>query len=185
MSPDEIIQEALEIFQALGPAVFQDLNTDQLTFLADQASKELSKRRVLPVLLEENEVQQIQLELIRRASFNFMDGYAIADDLEKNTHLWRAALISCSYLLQPDDSIRAQIIAFAPLLPLRDLERNVWNVDTLYILPKEDMEEDLEQLVSTWNADEIDWLPTDTISRLMGGQTHPLPVSGILRVWWD
>ena len=67
-------------------------------------------------------IQDIQFDLIRRASFNELDGVAVVKSLKANEGLWRAVIIDRNP-------------KYWPLLKLRDLQDNQWNVDTLFILP--------------------------------------------------
>ncbi len=116
-------------------------------------------------------IQDLQLELMRRASFNSFDGDHVADSLLDNRDLWRGAIFDrAAYFTlgayndgrkcDPIDNIR-----------LRDIGDGYWNADTLYLTPAED-EGALEALARTWHADEIDWQDFPNAGRA-------------LRVWWD
>src|SRR5437879_3829495 len=65
-------------------------------------------------------VQEIQLELIRRSSFNEFDGERVLASLMRHRSLWLAVLMDRP---GPTD-----------LIKLRDLPDNHWNVDTLFVL---------------------------------------------------
>ena len=65
--------------------------------------------------------QDLQLEIIRRTSFNELDGEKIHAELLAHRDLWKSALI---------DRLNS-------LTKLRDLHLDIWNADTLFILPAE------------------------------------------------
>lgn len=102
-------------------------------------------------------MQDLQLEIIRRTSFNGFDGELIHAGLLKYWDLWRAVILS----EQGDGLIR-----------LRDLWDNHWNANTLFI--NANSVEDAEKLAVLgsfeWNADEA----------VVGMDTK---VS--VRLWWD
>ena len=62
-----------------------------------------------------NEVQKLQFELMKIATFNSFDGKEVVKDLEDNQDLWTGAIMKRN-----------------DLIPLRDIHDNYWNVDTLY-----------------------------------------------------
>ena len=95
--------------------------------------------------------QELQLELIRRASFNDFDGDRVADDLLLHRELWSGALI---------DGLG--------LVKLRDLDQDVWNVDTLYVLSSGRDDESLEALARTWKPDALGWQEGDEAGSALG-----------------
>jgi hypothetical protein len=109
--------------------------------------------------------QELQLALMRHASFNELDGNRVVRDLERRPELWAAALMS------RDD-----------LVSLRDLPDGEWNVDTLYVLSSGEDDAALEQLARAWNADEVSWLGEEDAARLLGESP---PEHRVLVVWWD
>ncbi len=111
-------------------------------------------------------IQEIQLDLIERASFNQFDGAQVKQDLLANRHLWKGVIMGRfdNYLL----------------IPLRDIADNYWNVDTLMILPKPGKEDELQELAAAWCADDVELMEGESISRMYGGIE-----SKVLRVWWD
>lgn len=102
-------------------------------------------------------MQDLQLEIIRRTSFNGFKGELIHVGLLKYWDLWRTVILS----EQGDGLIR-----------LRDLWDNHWNADTLFINANsiEDAEKLAEIGQEEWNADEA----------IMGRSTK---VS--VWLWWD
>lgn len=111
-------------------------------------------------------IQEIQLDLIERASFNQFDGAQVKQDLIESKDLWKGVIIG-----RFDDSL---------LLPLRDIAHDIWNVDTLMILPQAGKENELQKLVAGWGADDIELMEGKEISRMYGGMENQ-----VLRVWWD
>lgn len=102
-------------------------------------------------------MQDLQLEIIRRTSFNGLKGELVHAGLLKYRDLWRAIILS----EQGDGLIR-----------LRDLWDNHWNADTLFI--NANSVEDANRLAEIgreeWNADEV----------MVGRETK---VS--VWLWWD
>jgi hypothetical protein len=88
-------------------------------------------------------IQEIHLELIRRATFNHLNGPKVVEDLEKHRDLWQAALID-----RPSGVD----------IKLRDLPENHWNVDTLFILSSGKDDDKLELLAKSWRPDEVNWI---------------------------
>jgi hypothetical protein len=111
-------------------------------------------------------VQDIQLDLLELASFNEFDGARVKQDLLANKGLWKGAMMGRFENFQ--------------LIPLRDINRNVWNVDTLMILPHQGKETELMELASKWYADELHLLKGADINLMYGGGEDK-----VLRVWWD
>jgi hypothetical protein len=111
-------------------------------------------------------IQDIQLDLIELASFNLFDGEQVKQDLIENRELWKGAIMG-------------RFESF-PLIPLRDIESDTWNVDTLMILPREGREQELLELAATWRPDELDLSEGDDVKMLLGGAEDK-----VVRAWWD
>ena len=111
-------------------------------------------------------IQDIQLDLIELASFNQFDGEQVKQDLIENRDLWKGAIIGR--------------FENSELLPLRDIALNIWNVDTLMILPQEGKEQELLALAANWRPDELDLREGEDVMMLYGGGE-----SKVVRVWWD
>ncbi len=133
--------------------------------------------------LAEASIQDIQLELIRRASFNEFAGPKVVASLVRHRDKWKAVWMTrigvpCE---QHPDWYPAM-----SLIPLRDLAHNHWNVDTLVILTP-DIERARELAAI---AEEEDWRADDVhveeheeeISSALG--CYPAQ-SWILSLWWD
>jgi hypothetical protein len=107
-------------------------------------------------------VQDIQLDLLETVSYNECDGARIKQDLLDNRNLWEGAIMG-------------SFEAFR-YVALWDIANNVWNADTLMILPQPGKEGQLVALASKWGADEVDLLE----GFMYGGGDKK-----ILRLWWD
>jgi len=113
-----------------------------------------------------NATQELVLKLIERASFNNFNGTKVAEDLRRYSHLWNSVFM----------------ISETPLLALRDMPQNIYNADTLYIIPSGEDDEKLVQLAETWRPDSIDWLEGQEAGRLLGYYGRSVR---ILVLWWD
>ncbi|MEI8288604.1 MAG: hypothetical protein WCH99_03975 [Verrucomicrobiota bacterium] len=111
-------------------------------------------------------IQDIQLDLIERASFNQFDGQQVKQDLNENKHLWKGVIMG-------------RFDSFT-LIPLRDIAQNIWNVDTLMILPQPGKENELQELAVGWCADDIELIEGGKIKLMYGGIENK-----VVRVWWD
>src|SRR5688500_4589356 len=83
------------------------------------------------VLLKDASVQQIQLELMRRSTFNTFDGPKVVASLERHRYLWLAAYMDSFGVYSKE---HPHWIASFSLIKLRDLPEGVWHVDTLCLL---------------------------------------------------
>ena len=129
---------------------------------------------------EINEVQELQFRLMRKASFNLFDGDKVVDSLIEHKDLWKGVVMTRAGYNAPGAADYSEAI---DLICLRDIESNMWNVDTVYILPEPGKEKELYKLAKTWDADEVHWLPNTLSQRFLGiGGYKNLK---ILRVWWD
>ena len=117
--------------------------------------------------LTEATVQEIQLELIRRHQHNYFEGEEVAADLMAHQEWWEAVLMDTS----------------AGLVKLRDLKKNLWNVDTLYILTtNEHGARRLARLAERWLADTVTvYDEEETNSELGGG----IEQQRLVTMWWD
>ena len=115
--------------------------------------------------------QDLQLEIIRRTSFNELDGEKVHAELLAHRDLWKSALI---------DRLNS-------LTKLRDLHLDIWNADTLFILPVEGKEDELFKLAKKWHADEINWIGREEACDLLQYWNDDSTSNSkvILRVWWD
>lgn len=126
--------------------------------------------------------QQLQLELMKVASFNKFNGEKVVQDLLENRDLWKGALMDRAGFNRTGEKYEAVI----DLVKLRDLP-DYWNVDTLFITPRVGKEEELEKLANTWGADEVSYIGGEKAAGKLGTwspETRSNPKQ-ILRVWWD
>lgn len=89
-------------------------------------------------------LQMMQLDLLRSVHLEGFDPDRIIADLTTHKDLWEAVL------MVPDPTWY--------LLSLRDLPKNRWSVDCLYILTAETHHGALTELVSRWHPRELLWL---------------------------
>jgi hypothetical protein len=122
--------------------------------------------------IEINEVQEIQMRLMEIATFNNFNGKKVVELLRSNKKLWDGFVFT-----RLDD-----------LIFLRDIRCGDWNVDTLYILVKSGMEEEIERLADlNFDADEISWIGGEDACKLLGEYNSSIRGNNnvILRCWWD
>jgi hypothetical protein len=118
-------------------------------------------------------IQDLQFELMERASFNEFDGARVVRDLREHSDLWTGAIMGRFH--------------YSELIPLRDIAEDYWNVDELMILPDKDREDELEQLAKSWRADEIEWIGGEEACKELGSYSQQARENEkqILRIWWD
>lgn len=134
------------------------------------------------LLLREATVQEIQLELLRRTTFNALDGERVLASLEKHRQLWLAALLD-----RPGrpNYAKPKHLLTSGLIKLRDLDDNIWNADMLYILTRTRkaakelarIADEEEWCGEVWTCDDQDELD-DALGS--GRQEY-----GLVTVWWD
>lgn len=84
-----------------------------------------------PLTLRDATVQDIQLELIRRTKFNTFDGEQVCELLARYRGHWRAVLLDRPGV--PNYKVPSHLLT-SGLIKLRDLDDNIWNADTLFVL---------------------------------------------------
>jgi hypothetical protein len=132
--------------------------------------------------LRDATVQDIQLELLRRTRFNDLDGERVAASLLLHRDLWRAALLDRPGV---PDYTEPGLLLTAGLIKLRDLHRNLWNADTLFVLtPTREQACRLARI-----AEEEDWggmvrvyEDQKEIDQALGTGRQEC---GLVSVWWD
>jgi len=135
-----------------------------------------------PLSLRDATVQDIQLEVLRRTRFNALDGERTVASLLKHRDLWLAALLDRPGV---PDYAEPRLLLMSGLIKLRDLDDNIWNADTLFILTR--TREQARHLARI--ADEEDWAgeirvvdDQKEIDRALGTGRQEY---GLLSVWWD
>jgi hypothetical protein len=112
-------------------------------------------------------IQAIQLDLMRRSSYNNFDGKQVASDLLGHRRLWCAAILDR--------------LGNDALIKLRDIDENYWNADTVYLLSSGADNRNLTRLARTWHADAVYWVNPTDVSQMLGTSES----FRILEIWWD
>lgn len=105
-------------------------------------------------------MQDLQLEIIRRTSFNGFNGDKIHTDLLKYRHLWKSVLLS-----EQDDG----------MCRLRDLCDDYWNADTLFIRVGS-----MDDAIELKDIGQREWYTDDIV---IEGNTVKIKFFNYL--WWD
>ena len=131
-----------------------------------------------------NAIQKIQLDRVRAASFNNLDGELVANDLEASQELWKGFVFGR--------------FKYYELIELRDISEAILNADTLMILTTIEKWPELQKLINSWNADEVGWIgmvdreicylhtypcTKEELFQNYGGGLEEGEI--IVRVWWD
>ena len=130
--------------------------------------KNVKKTMPRKTVKKTSKAQRFQLNLIALTNFNSCDGVKIAKLLKENREMWRSA--------------------FMPLksYSLRDMEKNEWHADTLYIYAEDSFQHALEKLArEQFDADEISWVGGAEAIIMLGTPTVREKNHVILSVWWD
>ncbi len=132
--------------------------------------------------LRDATVQEIQIELIRRTKFNTFDGETVCELLRLHRKLWRAALFDRPGLPNYAEPTR---LLMSGLIKLRDLEDDIWNIDTLFVLTQTiDAARELATAFEESNTGAMPSVHDDQreIDMALGTGRQEF---GILTVWWD
>lgn len=127
-------------------------------------------------------VQEIQLELIRRSKFNSFDGKAVCDLLRTHQALWRGVIFDRPGLPNYAEPTR---LLMSGLIKLRDIEDDIWNVDTLFVLTH--TIDGARELATAFEESGTGAMPSvhddrREIDMALGtGRVE----FGLLTVWWD
>jgi hypothetical protein len=127
-------------------------------------------------------VQDIQLELLRRTSFNALDGEKVMASLLKHRHLWLAALLDRPGI--PNYAEPSHLLT-SGLIKLRDLPANLWNADTLFLLTRTRRQaHELAQIAESedWGGETQVHDEQLEIDRALGTGRQEY---GLVSVWWD
>jgi hypothetical protein len=124
-------------------------------------------------------LQEIQLELIRRRRFHAFDGERVAARLRQHRDLWEAVMMDRLAISHPGS------LPTLGLMKLRDLAKDEWNVDTLYILARN--EKDAEKLAEEFKRGRLGGMvdihaKPEEVDNALGGAA---PGQVIVSVWWD
>lgn len=133
--------------------------------------------------LESATVQEIQLELIRRTTFNAFDGPTIHASLLRHRELWQAVLLDRPGVANYK---KLGLLLTSGLIKLRDLDDNLWNADQLFILTKSRADADALARIAEeedWAGDIIRYEDPEEISNSVGSWAgHG---QWLLSIWWD
>jgi hypothetical protein len=151
-----------------------------------RANKESEYPEDLPMnealSLREATVQDIQLELLRRSSFNALDGERVVASLLRHRELWLAVLLDRPGV---PNYAKPRLLLGAGLIKLRDLPDNIWNADMLFILAQtRDNARRLASIVENeeWGGMVQIYDDQDDIDGALGTGRQEY---GLLSVWWD
>jgi hypothetical protein len=130
-------------------------------------------------MLSEASIQDIQLELIRRRQFNAFDGQRVADCLMQHRDLWEAVMMDRVAISHPGS------LPTLGLMKLRDLPKDQWNVDTLYILTRS--REDADRIaeishLQQWGGMVDVHIQPEAVDSALGGAE---PGQSVVAIWWD
>jgi len=132
-----------------------------------------------PLALADATVQEIQLELIRRASPGLFDGEKVMASLLAHRNLWEAVMIDRFCFSNPGK------LPSMGLIKLRDLAENFYNADTLYILtPDAASARQLAEIIEDedWGGMVLVHDDQDDVERALGGFGRE---AAIVSIWWD
>lgn len=128
-------------------------------------------------LLKDATAQEIQLELIRRTDIESFHGEQIVQDLLAHRELWTAAMLDRFCFSRPGK------LPSIGLIKLRDLEENIWNADTLYILtPDSASAHRLAEIAEEWGGMALIHEDRDDVESALGGYGFD---AAIVSIWWD
>ena len=134
------------------------------------------------ISLRKATAQDIHLELLRRTQRNDLNGERVVASLLKHRDLWLAALLDMPGV---PDYTEPGLLLTSGLIKLRDLPRNLWNADQLFIMTR--THEDARQLARI--AEEEDWFGDVHLYEDQKEIDHALGTGrrgyGLLSVWWD
>ena len=132
--------------------------------------------------LRDASVQDIQLELIRRTSFNALDGERVYASLLAHRDLWLAVLLDRPGV--PNYAEPRHLLT-SGLIKLRDLPTNFWNADTLFVLTRTRAQaRELARVV-----EQEDWAGAVQVYEDQRDIDDALGTGrqeyGLICVWWD
>jgi hypothetical protein len=132
--------------------------------------------------LRDASVQDIQLELVRRTTFNALDGERVYASLLAHRELWQAVLLDRPGV--PDFTHPGHLLT-AGLIKLRDLPDDIWNADTLFVLtPTREAADRLKAVAEAedWGGEATVHADIEETDRALGTGRQEY---GLLSVWWD
>ncbi len=122
------------------------------------------------------------MELLRRTTFNALEGERVAASLLRHRDLWVAALLD-----RPGVANYAEpkLLLTGGLIKLRDLPDNFWNADSLFILTEtHEKARELARIIA-----EEDWGGEVRVVEDQAEIDDALGTGrdeyGLIEVWWD
>lgn len=135
-----------------------------------------------PLSLRAATVQEIQLELLRRTSFNALVGELVYASLMRHRDLWRAVLLDRPGI---PNYAEPTFLLISGLIKLRDIPDNFWNADSLFISTRSHADaQELARIIEEeeWGGEVQVYEDQSEIDRALGiGRLE----YGLLSVWWD
>lgn len=125
-------------------------------------------------------VQDLHLALIEKATFNEFDGKKVVKILEDNRDLWYSTMMTRPF---NHDKESHHTKFYMPFIPLRDMNDNINNVDTLVIHTSKKYKTKLLKLMEGWNYDKIRTYLVDDSADMQGGGVNKDDI--LLAIWWD
>jgi hypothetical protein len=147
--------------------------------LDEEAPRMATKIRPAELSLTAANVQEIQLELIRRAATCHFDGDRLVASLRTHRDLWEAVYIDRLCIT------RVAKIPYNALIKLRDLPNGYWNADILYVLtPSAAIGRKLAKVAKKdrWGGEQFLYDDPDELDAAIGG---PANGKAVFHVWWD
>jgi hypothetical protein len=112
--------------------------------------------------------------------YNELDGERVVNDLLAWRDMWYGVIADCFALARPRDTAY-QVIN---LIKLRDLPRNYWNVDTVFIwTTAAHVDTLLDRIKKRWHADDIGVFDREEAEESLG--YGPIWDERLIYVWWD
>ena len=110
----------------------------------------------LPAVRTISQTQELILSLIRKANRGKLIGWHVTESLQWNQDLW---IVAAATREKPG----------APIAPLRGIEHDEYQIDTIWVIPAPGREAELTKLAETWDSDGIEW-STDAagVARMVG-----------------
>ena len=133
----------------------------------------------LKLLSSLNEIQRLQLELLRRVRYNWLNGERVVNDLLELRELWYSVIASNpSTLFIGHEGLQTD------LMLLRATRYEQWPVDTVYIWTRIEHSATLRQRIEErWEASEIDEYTPDEKGMSLASMRDPH--DRVLCIWWD
>ena len=142
--------------------------------------------------MSDDQIQEAMLLLIEASGhWNAFDGPSIVRHLRQNRSLWKSAiLVGPGERIYLDSTSGDFVRSEKNFSPHRGLPDTLYGFDVLQIAPNGGMEDELESLAKSWNADSVQWigLPQATTAieddeafQESGGDLRRV----LLELWWD